>query len=141
MQVVIGKEKILSDIFQPGREVLKMTIKNCHGISLVEVLVSLSLLMIPLIAFLSLEIGVMKGNSLEQESTRVLAFTRQALEGLKATPYPNIVSGSKQQAGYTVNWTVNENSPENNLKTIDVAVNWLQNDRNRSMKLSTIVAK
>jgi Tfp pilus assembly protein PilV len=116
-------------------------LKNCHGISLIEVIISIFVLAVVHLGVASLQVGVINGNSLERENAKALSTARQTLEDLKANAYSSIHNGSKQQDGYTINWTAADSSPENNLKTLTVVANWRQKGINRSKNLRTIISK
>ena len=43
--------------------------------------------------------------------------------------------------GYTIGWTVTDNSPVNNTKTVALTVNWIDHGKTRSVSMRRIVPR
>ena len=113
------------------------------GFSLIEVLVSLVILSISLLALAGLMTMTTKNNSFGGHVTEAATFAQDRLELIRATPYVNVVSGNDQITGattgivYSRNWNVVANAA-NTLKTITITINW--NDQiNHSIQLLSAV--
>ncbi len=122
--------------------------KHSHnGFSMAEVLITLAIMSIGLVALAKFQGMVMQGGSLSKQRTEAAALGQQGLEALRsfARPtgsgeldYDEIVSGTDTVAGesatYTRTWTVAENT-DPNYKTISMVVSWTDQD-NVSQQIS-----
>lgn len=113
---------------------------KCHlksnGFTLVEVLVSLVILAISLLALASLMTTTTKNNAFGGNLTEAATFAQDRMEELRVTDWDNIVSGNDPNPiqgstgiNYTRAWTVvlgpNSPAPPNdNEKRVTVTVNW-----------------
>lgn len=109
---------------------------NSNGFTLVEVLVSLVILAISLLALASLMTTTTKNNAFGGNLTEAATFAQDRMEELRVTDWDNIVSGNDPNPiqgstgiNYTRTWTVvlgpNSPAPPNdNEKRVTVTVNW-----------------
>jgi type IV pilus assembly protein PilV len=119
------------------------------GFSLIEVLITLVILSISLLALASLMAMTTRNNSFGSHVTEAATFAQDKLEELRVTSWGNLppFSGSDQRSGstginYTRNWSVNPNPPSLNdtLRTITITVTW--NDRvNHSIRLLSVISQ
>jgi len=122
------------------------------GFSLIEVLVSLVILSISLLALAGLMNLTTSNNSFGGLLTEAATFAQDKLEELKVTSWENIISGNDPNpisgsTGFPFNrtWTVNlgPNSPappHDNEKRVTVTVQW--NDRtDRIIHISTMMSR
>lgn len=116
--------------------------KRQDGFTLVEVLVSISLLTIALLGLCGATVMAMKGNSLSQMSTKATVMAKDKMEGLKNLNYTQITGGADTpEANYTRQWTVTNNAPVTDAKTIAVTVSWTWQSLARNVTLNTIITK
>jgi type IV pilus assembly protein PilV len=135
----MGKWPALSST---GYGELMMIHKRQDGFTLIEVLVSISLLTIALLGLCGATVMAMKGNSLSQMSTKATVMAKDKIEGLKNLNYTQVASGSDTpEANYTRQWTVTNNSPVTDTKTIAVTVSWTWQGLARNFELKTIITK
>ena len=81
--------------------------KRQDGFTLIEVLVSISLLTVALLGLCGATVMAMKGNSLSQMSTKATIMAKDKMEGLKNLNYNQVTGGSDTpEANYTRQWTV-----------------------------------
>jgi type IV pilus assembly protein PilV len=112
------------------------------GFTLIEVFVAISLLAIALLGLCGASVMAMKGNSLSQMSTKATVMAKDKIEGLKNVNYTQVTSGSDTpEANYTRQWTVTNDSPVTDTKTIAVTVSWIWQGLGHNVTLSTIFTK
>ena len=112
------------------------TYLKSEGFTLIEVLVSLVILAISLLALAGLMNTTTKNNALGGRLTEAATFAQDKLEELRVTSWTNVgaFSGADQVAGstginYGRNWVVRPNPPTGNdpLRAVTITINW--NDR------------
>ncbi len=90
-----------------------MVHKQQDGFTLIEVLISISLLTIALLGLCGATVMAMKGNSLSQMSTKATIMAKDKIEGLKNLNYTQITGGADTpEANYTRQWTVTTVTPD-----------------------------
>jgi len=103
---------------------------------LIELLISLVILAISLLALASLMAMTTQSNSFGSHMTEATTFAQDKLEELRVTSWTNVgaFSGADQVAGstginYGRNWVVRPNPPTGNdpLRAVTITINW--NDR------------
>jgi len=107
---------------------------NSKGLSLLEVLISLVILAISLLAMASLMTSTTQSNAFGGHITEAATFAQDKLESLRVTAWDYIDSGNDIKPGATgmndnLIWTVelgpNSTAPPNdNEKWVTVTVNW-----------------
>jgi len=119
------------------------------GFSLIEMLISLVILSISLLALAALMVTTTKNNSFGSHMTEAATFAQDSLETLRVAPWANIVSGNDIVQGstginYTRSWIVsilpNPNPPPaDSQKTVNITVSW--NDGiNRSVRILSAIS-
>ncbi len=112
------------------------------GFTLIEVLISISLLTIALLGLCGATVMAMKGNSLSQMSTKATIMAKDKIEGLKNLNYAQVASGSDiPETNYARQWTVADASPVTDAKTIAVTVSWTWQGLARNVTLTTIITR
>jgi prepilin-type N-terminal cleavage/methylation domain-containing protein len=136
----MGKRLVLSS---PENGGLMMIHKRQDGFTLIEILVSISLLTIALLGLCGATVMAMKGNSLSQMSTKATVMAKDKVEGLKNLNYSQVMSGSDTLEAnyYTRQWTVTNNIPVTDAKTIAVTVSWTWQGLAHNVTLNTIITR
>ena len=126
-----------------------------NGVSLVEVLIALLVLMLGIAAIVRFQGGALESRGLISQNHEAIQIAEDRLEQLRdyevldttsgKTAYQDIVSGNttvtKASATYTVTWTVSELSNPDH-KTVTVTVSWTDRKNTaRSIVLSSIIGK
>jgi type II secretion system protein I len=113
-----------------------------NGFTLIEVLISLVILAISLLALAGLMTTTTRNNSFGGHMTEAATLAQDRLEELRVTPWDNISSNNDQIQGatgivYTRNWNVATNG---NLRTVTITINW--NDQtNRSIRILSAISQ
>jgi type IV pilus assembly protein PilV len=112
--------------------------------TLVELMITLVILSVGLIALAGLQITAVKANAFSKRMTAAIAVAEARIEQLKDMPYANVQSespGLVVAAGmnFTRQVTVTTNSPVPNTKTIQVTVTWTEGSQSHVVPISTII--
>jgi type IV pilus assembly protein PilV len=114
-----------------------------NGFTLIEILISIVILSISLLALAGLMATTTRNTSLGGHITEAATFAQDRLEELRVTPWATIATGNDTKTGstgivYTRTWTVPP--PVGNLKIITITVSW--NDRiNHSFNFISAIAQ
>jgi len=125
---------------------------NSKGFSLIEVLISLVILAVSLLALAGLMTTTTRNTASGGHLTEAATFAQDRLEELRVTAWDNIVNGSDPNpiqgstgVNYNRVWTVvlGPNSPpppNDNEKRVTITVNW--NDRvDHSINFLTVITR
>jgi prepilin-type N-terminal cleavage/methylation domain-containing protein len=126
-----------------GGAILKVSIES-KGFTLIEVLITLIILAVALLALAGMMVATTRNNSSGAHITEAATFAQDKMEELRATRWETILEGTnkdkvKSSTGidYARDWNVVTNG---NRKTITVAVNW--SDRvNHSIRLVSVISR
>jgi Tfp pilus assembly protein PilV len=101
---------------------------NQRGISLIETLVALGLFAMTAATMGKFMVTQIRMASTNHLQTKALAMAAETLETTRAQRFNDMVSGSKTQTVggvmFTIQTTVNDDTPTNGLKSIAVNVSW-----------------
>jgi type IV pilus assembly protein PilV len=116
------------------------------GFSLIELMITLVILSIGLVALAGLQVSAIKGNAFSKRMTAAVSIANQKLEQIKDTAYANILSESSTQItqsnmSFTRQVTVTNNSPLANTKTVNVTVTWSDGSNSHSVPITTIISE
>ena len=120
------------------------SLMKSKGFTLIEMLVSLVILAISLLALAGLMVAATKNNSFGGRITEAATFAQDKLEEFQVLPWGSILSGNDNKPGsnnmnYQRNWNV-LTSPDGGLKTVTLTINW--NDKsNHSVRLLSVINK
>ncbi|MGA8239090.1 MAG: prepilin-type N-terminal cleavage/methylation domain-containing protein [Desulfobacterales bacterium] len=123
---------------------------NQEGFTLIEVLIAMAIFAVGILALAGLQVTYIGGNASAQMQTEATALGAQVIEQLKSLPFDAVELDSaanphQPPAGgsgpYDVQWTVADNTPVNNAKTIDVTVTPINRFNGRRVNISTIIAE
>jgi type IV pilus assembly protein PilV len=124
----------------------KSSIRIEEGFTLIEIMITLVLLSIGLVALAGLQVSAIKGNAFSKRMTAAVSIANQKLEQIKDTSYANILSESSTQITqsnirFTRQVTVTNNSPMANTKTVNVTVTWSDGSTSHSVPITTIISQ
>ena len=113
-----------------------------RGFSLIEMLISLVILSVSLLAIASLMAMTTRNNASGTQMTEAVNLAQDKIEELSVTPTGNLLPGNDQKKGstgvnYSRNWTVLPNAT-GNLRAVTVTVNWNNRENHSINLLSTI---
>lgn len=116
------------------------------GFTLIEIMITLVILSVGLLALAGLQVNAIKGNANSRRMTIAVFIAEKKLEQIKNTSYTNIQSESIQQVteastNFTQQVTVTTNNPIQNTKKIDVTVTWKDGSKSYTVPLSTIISQ
>ena len=118
--------------------------KKSKGFTLIEVLITLIILSVSLLALAGLMAMTTKSNASGGHITEASTFAQDRLEELRATLWASIpVGGSSDQVtGSTgINYARNSNVVLNgNLRTVTISINWADRT-NHSIRLLSVMAQ
>jgi prepilin-type N-terminal cleavage/methylation domain-containing protein len=123
---------------------------NQEGFTLIEVLIAMAIFAVGILALAGLQVTYIGGNASAQMQTEATALGAQVIEHLKSLPFDaaeldSTANPHQPPAGgngpYDVRWTVADNTPVNNAKTIDVTVTPLNRVNGRRVNISTIIGE
>jgi len=117
---------------------------NSKGFTLIEVLITLIILAVSLLALAGLMATTTKSNASGGQITEASTIAQDRLEELRAVQWDNIPVGdvSDQRNGSTgINYVRNLNVQQNgNLKTVTLTINWTDRT-NHSIRLLSVMAQ
>ncbi len=123
---------------------------NQEGFTLIEVLIAMAIFAVGILALAGLQVTYIGGNASAQMQTEATALGAQVIEHLKSLPFDAAeldpaANPHQPPAGgsgpYDVSWTVADNTPVNNAKTIDVTVTPINRVNGRQVNISTIIGE
>jgi type IV pilus assembly protein PilV len=121
------------------------------GFTLIEIMITLVILSIGLVALAGLQVSAIKGNAFSKRMTTAVSIANEKLEQVKDTPYAEILSDSPTQILidypneprmiFTRQVTVTNNVPLANTKTVNVTVTWSDGSNSHSVPITTIISQ
>jgi prepilin-type N-terminal cleavage/methylation domain-containing protein len=112
------------------------------GFTIIEVLISLIVLSISLLALAGLMVTTTRNNSFGGNMTEAATFAQDRLENFRAMSWQAIPTGADSDVktgstgiNYARNWNVVQNG---NLKTISVTINWNDQTSHQVTLLSVV---
>jgi len=115
---------------------------NQRGISLIETLVALGLFAMTAATMGKFMVTQIRMASTNHLHTKALAMAAEQLETTRALRFNDMVSGSKTKTvggvTFTVQTTVNDDTPTNGLKSITVNVGWKDPLGQKNVTVNTI---
>lgn len=131
------KKRFLNPFFKGSR--------GEKGFTLIEILIALVILTIALLGLANLLYTVIKGNTFSDKMTLAVTRAQGKIEQFKNTGYAALSTtpdSDTPDTGLSRSWTVTDNSPANNMKSVTVTVSWTDlHNKSRSISLSTIISQ
>ncbi len=142
----------------PCRERFGDRSRRCAGLSLVEVAIALGILGFGVLADLAAHVAALRFNGASQLRTEAAYLAEQQMEAFQAMDgdaieavrtdagYPNDPSnpidpdpGDGTARQFARSWTITQNSPENGVYRLSVAVSWVDRlGKTQSVTLSSL---
>jgi type IV pilus assembly protein PilV len=124
----------------------KSQVSTEDGFTLIELMITLVILSMGLVALAGLQVSAIKGNTFSKRMTAAVSIANQKLEQIKDTAYANILSESSTQITqsnmtFTRQVTVTNNSPMANTKTVNVTVTWSDGSDSHSVPITTVISQ
>lgn len=118
---------------------LKKITANERGFTLIEILVAITIFAVGMLAVASMQISGIQGNATANALTGASTWAADRIERLMNLDYDSSdlahgSTGTDSQGRYAIEWTVTEHAPLNNIKTIQVRVQWEDRGRNRELR-------
>jgi type IV pilus assembly protein PilV len=122
-----------------------------EGFTLIEIMITLVILSIGLVALAGLQVSAIKGNAFSKRMTTAVSIANERLEQIKDKAYADILSESPTQIPikypnepemiFIRQVTVTNNSPLANTKTVNVTVTWSDGSNSHSVPITTIISQ
>jgi type IV pilus assembly protein PilV len=122
------------------------TTKGEDGFSLIEIVVGISILTVGLLGIASMQVSSIHGNARAMEVTEAATWAEDQIEKLMALPYDDddLAAGDHPdvtQGDYTVSYTVLDDNPLVDTKTVRVTVSWSDRGAAKSMTLRHVIPR
>jgi prepilin-type N-terminal cleavage/methylation domain-containing protein len=115
------------------------------GFTLVESMLTLTIMSMSLLALAGLQITALRGNALSRSITTAVAIAAQRIEQLKNTSFANIqAEGATQVTASNLHFTRQvtvTNGPLPNTKSVIVFVSWQDQAKTHTVPLATIIGQ
>jgi type IV pilus assembly protein PilV len=123
-----------------------------EGFTLLEVMISLVILSVGLLGLAALQLVAVKNNAFSSEMTYATMLAQQQAEILKSRAFTDgdltegdhSAMGSSKGVLYTVAWNVTDNTPDTDMKTINLTVQWTslrQGTSDQTTEQKTVTAR
>jgi prepilin-type N-terminal cleavage/methylation domain-containing protein len=118
---------------------------DCNGFTVIEVLVTMSILSIALLGMSALITGILSGNIYSNRLTAATALAQEKMEDVRRLGYTGVSAATENYGditGFSLfkrATTVAANSPAAGMKTILVSVYW--DSDNKSVGMKTILTQ
>ncbi|MBP8985881.1 MAG: prepilin-type N-terminal cleavage/methylation domain-containing protein [Syntrophobacterales bacterium] len=132
---------------RPGRRGCRQG--SCGGFTILEVLVAIFIFVVALLGLVSVTTSVIHGNAYSKQVTTATNLAQDLMEDLKRKGYDHsdVSAGTHNDPGdplsgiYTRTWSVVDNNPVTNIKTLTVTVAWSWRGAARNVQLVTYITK
>ena len=125
-------------------------LKDAGGFTLLEVMITVTILAIGLLGLAGLQIVAIKGNSFGQQMSVASTLAQNQLEQLRQIPYATLSSGSSDGTDtytdavngvtYTRTWLAVTDAGHPDWLTLNVTISWIGPTTGSTITLSTIVS-
>lgn len=113
------------------------------GFTLLEILITVSILAIGILAVASMQMAAIQGNDLAGDLSVATCVATDQMEKLIQEPYDDIATaGSPVTRGiYTINWSVAEDAVYDNTKTVTLVVSWTLRGIPKSVTIQRVIPR
>ncbi|MBF0574316.1 MAG: prepilin-type N-terminal cleavage/methylation domain-containing protein [Desulfamplus sp.] len=111
------------------------------GFTLVEVLISMVIMAVGLLAMASMQITAIQANSYAIHVSEATNLVEDILDEYQKMDYDNLVDEEVSRDIYTAYTSVENNIPAANMKKITVVTKWKSGNRDHEITFGTIVTK
>ena len=124
-----------------------LNINNNQGFTLIETAIAICILSVGLLALASMQVACMNGNAFASDVTEATTLAADHLEKLIALPYTHsdLAAGNhtapNPPGGYSIAWSVTDNSPLNDTKTINLTIAWQAHGPQKNISMRRIVPR
>ena len=109
------------------------------GFTLIEVMLAMGVFAIGILAVASMQITAFQGNRSARLRTEAVTCASEYMEDLVNQGYSAITDGSDTKGEIDLSWTVSDNTPVNNTKTVKVIASWKDRGETRTADFSYII--
>lgn len=126
---------------------MKAKLQADRGFTLLEVIVAISILTVGILAVASMQSSAIWGNAFASRQTEGSTIALDRTEKLMALPYEDadLAAGSHTDpsppSGYSVTWSVTDDSPLSNAKRVTVTVTWRYHVAQKSVSVERIIPR
>ncbi len=128
-------------MYQKNRNLFKNS-GNEHGFTLIEVLIAMAIFSIGILGVAAMQTTAANGNSSARRVTNIANVAADYVERLISLPYNDLANGNDNTGTeYSVNWTVTDDTPLTGTKTLQVTVQALAIDTEKTVTIEQIIAE
>ena len=109
------------------------------GFTMIEILVAIFIIMVALMGILTVASMVISGNTYSRDFTTAITLSQEKLEELKNDGYDNLTGGTGSSSIYTTTWSVTDDNPEADMKTVTASTSWSRKGKSHTVTLKTIM--
>jgi len=123
-----------------------LRLKDTKAFTLLEVMITLLILSVGMLGLATLQIMAIRGNSFGQQMTIASTLAQNKLEELREDDFDSIGTGNDvcvdqvNRCTYSRQWLVQDDTPQANMKTVEVRVTWTGAQADRAVSMGTIIS-
>lgn len=123
-----------------------LRLKDTKAFTLLEVMITLLILSVGMLGLATLQIMAIRGNSFGQQMTIASTLAQNKLEELREDDFDSIGTGNDvcvdqvNRCTYSRQWVVQDDTPQANMKTVEVRVTWTGAQADRAVSMGTIIS-
>ncbi|MFC1859425.1 prepilin-type N-terminal cleavage/methylation domain-containing protein [Thermodesulfobacteriota bacterium] len=111
------------------------------GFNLLEILIAMTIFSIGIMAVASMQISSMMGNTTAKDVTEGATLATDQLEKLMTLSYDSVTTSGRDDGIYRIDWTVTDDFPVTNTKTVNIQVAWTERGLAKAVSLRHVLAK
>lgn len=126
---------------------MRRTVHNDNrGFTLIEVLIAVTLLVIGILGVAAMQIAAIGANATAyriSDAAYWAAYQQEKLMGMNYATAPELTSGDHTDtttaAGFTIKWTVTNDTPVTNTKTVRITVERVEKGITKTVTFDTVI--